>query len=106
MLHIKKNDTVTVLSGKERGNEGKVLRVNPRTNRAVVENLNFLKKHTRPNPQRNIRGGVVEREGSIDVSNLKVICPECSAPTRVSLVFLADGRKVRQCKKCNATLDK
>lgn len=106
MLHVKKNDTVRVLVGKERGNEGKVLRVDPDKQRAVVENLNFIKRHTRPNPQRNIRGGVVEREGSIHLSNLQVVCPECSRPTRISFVFLADGRKVRQCQKCNATLDK
>ena len=106
MLHIKKNDTVIVLSGKERGSEGKVLRVDLRQGRAVVENLNFIKRHTRPNPQRNIRGGVVEREGSIHISNLQVVCPDCSTPTRVSFVYLADGRKVRQCKKCNATMDK
>ena len=106
MLHVKKNDTVIVLSGKERGNEGKVLRVDPRKGRAVVENLNFIKRHTRPNPQQNIRGGVVEREGSIHISNLQVVCPDCSTATRVSYVFLADGRKVRQCRKCDATLDK
>jgi large subunit ribosomal protein L24 len=94
------------LSGKESGNQGKVLRVDQTKQRAVVENLNFIKRHTRPNPQKNIRGGVVQREGTIHLSNLQVVCPDCSTATRVSFVSLADGRKVRQCKKCKAMLDK
>lgn len=106
MLHIKKNDQVVALAGKARGKQGKVLRVFPQKQRAVVENLNFVKRHTRPNPQRNIKGGVVEREASIHMSNLQVVCPDCGRPTRVGISKLADGKRVRVCKKCEGTIDK
>ncbi len=106
MLHIKKDDEVKVLSGKARGQQGKVLRVFPDKGSAVVENLNFVKRHTRPNPQRNIKGGLVEREAPIHLSNLQVICRDCQSPTRVSFETLADGRKVRVCKKCGGSIDK
>jgi large subunit ribosomal protein L24 len=106
MLHIKKEDQVKVMAGKDRGKIGKVLRVFPERNRAVVENVNFLKRHTRPNPSRNIKGGVVERESPIHLSNLMLICRECNKPTRIGYVQLADKKKVRVCKKCNGTIDK
>ena len=106
MLHVKKDDQVVVLAGKDVGKEGRVLRVFPRRQRAVVENINFLKRHTRPNPQRGVKGGVVEREASIHVSNLKVICRECQRPTRVGFQTLSDGGKIRVCKRCGGTIDK
>ena len=84
MLHVKKDDEVLVLAGKDRGKSGRVLRVFPTKKRAVVENINMLRKHTRPNPQKNIKGGVVERESPIHLANLMVICRECGKPTRVS----------------------
>jgi len=106
MLHIKKDDLVLVLSGKARGKQGKVLRVFPAKGRAVVENINFIKRHTRPNPQRNVKGGVVEREAPVDLSNLQVVCGECGKPTRVGVSTLADGSRVRVCKRCGGTIDK
>lgn len=106
MLHVKKDDQVVVLAGKDQGKTGKVLRVFPEKNRAVVENVNFIRRHTRQNPQRNIKGGVVEREAPIHLSNLQVICRECNKPTRVGLAVLSDGKKVRVCKKCGGTIDK
>ncbi len=106
MLHIKKDDEVLVLSGKARGQRGKVLRVFPQRDRAIVENVNFIKRHTRPNPQRNIKGGLVEREAPIHLSNLQVVCRDCHQPTRVSFTSLADGRKVRTCKRCGGSIDK
>ena len=81
MLHVKKDDEVLVLAGKDRGKSGRVLRVFPTKKRAVVENINMLRKHTRPNPQKNIKGGVVERESPIHLANLMVICRECGKPT-------------------------
>src|SRR5213595_3099820 len=80
--HVKKGDTVVVLSGKDRGKQGKVLRVNPVKGTAIVERVNFLKKHTRPNPQRNIQGGILERESPIRVDKLQLICPSCGEPAR------------------------
>ena len=104
--HIRKNDMVKVLAGKDRGKTGKVLKVLPARNRVVVENINFIKKHTRANPQRNIQGGVLEKELPIVASNLIVICPECSKPTRVGSRHLEDGKSVRVCKKCDGVIDK
>ena len=101
--HVKKGDTVVVLAGKDRGKQGKVLRVDPVKGKAIVERVNFLKKHTRPNPQRNIQGGILEREAPIQISNLKVICPECGKPSRLGRQRLEDGRGARVCKNCGAT---
>jgi large subunit ribosomal protein L24 len=106
MLHVKKEDQVIVLAGKDAGKTGRVLRVLPDRGRALVENVNTVRRHTRRNPQRNIQGGIVEREAPIHLSNLQVICPDCSRPVRVSRQRLSDGKKVRVCKKCGATVDK
>lgn len=104
-LHVKKNDQVLVIAGKDRGVRGRVLRVLPSARRAIVERVNMIKRHTRPNPQKGIQGGIVEREAPIQVSNLMVICTSCAKPTRLGRSVLKDGRKVRVCKACNATLE-
>lgn len=98
--HIKKNDTVMVIAGKEKGKSGKVLRVIPKKDRAIVEKLNMVKRHLKPN-QQNRQGGILEREAPIHISNLMVICSKCTDPTRVGYRVLEDNRKVRYCKKCN-----
>jgi large subunit ribosomal protein L24 len=103
---VRKNDNVLVIAGKDRGKRGRVLKVLPDRNRVVVEGVNFVKRHTRPNPQRNIKGGVVERESSLHASNVQIVCPECGAPTRVGHQLLGDGRKVRVCRKCDGAVDK
>ena len=103
---VRKNDTVIVVGGKDRGKRGRVLRVIPDRNRVIVEGINFIKRHTRPNPQQNVRGGVVEREASLHASNLQIVCPECGAPTRIGHEILGDGRKVRVCRKCDGAVDK
>jgi large subunit ribosomal protein L24 len=105
-LFVKKEDKVRVIAGKDRGKTGRVLRVLPDKGRALVEGVAFVRRHTRPNPSKNIKGGIVERESSVHLSNLKVICPECGEPTRVGRSFLEDGKKVRVCRKCKGTLDK
>ncbi len=104
-VHIRKNDTVRVIAGKDRGKVARVLTVHPRRGKAVVEGVHFVKKHTRPNPSRNIKGGIAQKEGSIHVSNLMIVCPECKAPTRVGHRILEDGTKIRSCKKCQGSLD-
>ena len=106
MLHVKKEDQVLVTGGKDRGKRGRVLHVLPSRGRAVVENINVIRRHTRPNPQKNIKGGIVERESSLNISSLMVICRECNEPTRVGYSVLADGKKVRICRKCKGTIDK
>jgi len=103
-LKISKNDQVVVLSGRDRGARGKVLRVHPAQGTAIVERINLVKKHTRPNPQKQVQGGVLEREAPIRLSKLQVVCPECGKPSRLGRRRLEDGRGVRVCKKCDATL--
>jgi large subunit ribosomal protein L24 len=105
-MHLRKNDQVEIIAGRDRGKRGKVLRVFPARDRAVVERVNMIKRHTRPNPQQNIKGGVVEREASMHVSKLMVICPECNESTRVRHKMLPDGRKVRTCAACDGVIDK
>src|SRR6184192_2483972 len=101
--HVKKNDTVLVLSGKDRGKQGKVLRVNPAKGTAIVERVNLGKKHTRANPQRNVKGGILERETPIKMSNLQVICPSCGEATRTGKHHTESG-SARYCKKCDTEM--
>jgi large subunit ribosomal protein L24 len=103
---IRKNDNVVVIAGRDRGKRGRVLTVLPRKGRLIVEGVNFIKRHTRPNPQRNIKGGIVEREASLAISNVQLVCPECTATTRVGHQQLDDGRRVRVCRKCEGVVDK
>jgi large subunit ribosomal protein L24 len=103
---IKKNDSVVVITGKDRGKRGRVLKVVAATNRVVVEGVNIIKRHTKPNPQRNVKGGLVEREAALHASNVQLVCPECAKPTRLGSKILGDGRKVRVCRKCEGVVDK
>ena len=82
-LKIKKNDEVIVLRGKDAGSKGRVLRIFPTDDTAIVERANMIRRHTRPNPNKQIQGGIVEREAPIQISNLKLVCPECGKPSRV-----------------------
>jgi large subunit ribosomal protein L24 len=100
---IKKNDQVLVLAGKDRGARGRVMRVLSSSGKAVVEHVNMIKRHTRPNPPKGIQGGILEREGPVQISNLMVICPECGEPSRLGRKVLEDGRSQRLCKSCGAT---
>jgi len=102
-LKVKKNDQVLVTAGKDRGARGRVLRVLASDGKAVVERVNMIKRHTRPNPNKGIQGGILEREAPIQISNLRVICPECGKPSRLGRKRLDDGRGVRMCKSCEAT---
>jgi large subunit ribosomal protein L24 len=103
-LNVKKNDQVLVMTGKDRGARGRVLRVLASEGKAIVERVNMIKRHTRPNPNKGVQGGILEREAPIQVSNLKVICPECGKPARLGRKRLEDGRGVRVCKNCGATV--
>jgi large subunit ribosomal protein L24 len=103
---IRKNDTVLVIAGKDRGKRGRVLKIVPDTSRLIVEGVNLIKRHTRPNPGKNIKGCIVEREASLHASNVQLVCPECGNQTRVGRRVLGDGRKVRICRKCDGVVDK
>jgi len=101
---IRRNDQVKVISGRDRGKEGRVLRVFPDKGRVLVEHVMMVKKNVRPNPQKNIKGGIAEQEASIAISNVKLICPSCG-PVRVG--HERQGHKsVRVCKECKTTLEK
>jgi large subunit ribosomal protein L24 len=104
MLMIKKNDMVKVISGKDAGKTGRVLQLDAAKSRLVVEHVQMLKRHTRPDPNQNIKGGILEREGSIHRSNVMLVCPTCG-PIRPKVQVLSDGKKVRICRKCGNTLD-
>ncbi len=104
-LSIRRNDTVQVIAGKEKGKRGKVLVVLPERGRVIVERVNFIKRHQRPT-QKLRQGGIIEREGSIHVSNVMLVCGKCDRPTRVGRRTLADGRRVRVCRHCGESLDR
>ena len=103
---VRKNDTVAVTTGKDNGKRGRVLRVLPGKNRVIVEGVNLIKRHTKPNPGKNVKGGIVEREASLHASNVQLVCPECGVQTRIGHKILGDGRKVRICRKCEGVVDK
>lgn len=103
-MHIKKNDIVQIVSGDDRGKQGRVLKVYPENNRIIVEGINFIKRHTRPN-QKLPQGGIVEREASIHASNAMVVCPKCNKLTKTGMKPVKDETRkktyrVRYCKKC------
>ena len=103
-VDIRRNDTVKVITGRDKGKEGRVLRVFPNDAKVLVEHVMLVKKHVRPNPQRNIKGGIAEQESRISISNVQLVCPTCG-PVRIGHEVRGD-RKVRVCKKCGTTLDK
>ena len=103
-VDIRRNDTVKVITGRDKGKEGRVLRVFPNDNKLLVEHVMMVKKHVRPNPQRNIKGGIAEQESRIALSNVQLVCPTCG-PVRIGHEVRGD-RKVRVCRKCDTTLDK
>ena len=104
-LHVKKNDMVTIIAGKEKGKTGKVLQVFTAKGRVVVENLNKVKRHTRPT-RANAQGGIIEKEAPLDASNVQLLCGACNKPTRTGTRTLEDGTRARYCKKCNEIVDK
>ena len=105
-LKVRKNDTVEVISGKDKGKRGRVIESLPKLGRVRVEGVNKIKRHTKPNPQRNVQGGIVERENPIHVSNVALIDPKTDKPTRVGMKVMADGSRVRVATRSGLQLDK
>ncbi len=105
-VSIRKGDQVRVMTGRNKGKVGRVLSVDPVGRRVTVEHANIIKRHTRPNPSKNIKGGIVEREGPMAISNVLLVCPGCNKHTRVGHSLLPDGTKVRVCRRCGTTLEK
>jgi large subunit ribosomal protein L24 len=100
---VRKNDTVMVIAGRDRGKTGKVLRVLPVRGRVIVERLNVVKRHTKPRGAAS-PGGIVEREAALDISNVMVLCDRCNAPVRIGIKLAADGSKSRICRRCGDVL--
>ena len=103
-MHIRSRDTVVVITGKDKGKEGKVLVAYPKTGRVVVEGVAIATKHQKPR-QQGMPGGIIKQEAAIDASNVMLVCPKCKKGVRVGVSVLADGSKVRVCKKCGATIE-
>jgi large subunit ribosomal protein L24 len=102
---VRSKDNVLVIAGKDRGKTGVVRQVFPDKNRLIVEGVNMIKKHQRPT-QKLRQGGIIEREGPLALSNVLVICPRCDKPVRTGVKILADGRRVRSCRRCGESVDK
>jgi large subunit ribosomal protein L24 len=104
-LHVKKGDMVRVIAGKEKGKSGKIIAIFSDKGRVVVENLNMVKRHTRPS-RTSTEGGIIEKEAALSASNVLLLCGSCNQATRTGMRVLDDGSKVRFCKKCNEIVDK
>ncbi|MCX8030451.1 MAG: 50S ribosomal protein L24 [Thermodesulfovibrionales bacterium] len=103
-LRIKKNDTAIVLSGKDKGKKGRVISVKPSEDKVIIENVNIVKKHMRPNRQYT-QGGIISKESPLHISKVMLVCPKCNKPTRIANSFIDADRKVRVCKKCKEVID-
>jgi len=103
-IRLKKNDLVEVVTGKEQGKTGKILKVFREKNQVLVEKVNMIKRHTRPSPTTG-QGGIVEKEAALNVSKVKLICPKCAAATRFRMSVTGEGKKVRMCLKCKELID-
>ncbi|WP_019878868.1 50S ribosomal protein L24 [Succinispira mobilis] len=104
-LHVKKGDTVKVLSGKDKGKEGTIIQASPKTGKVVIENINKVKRHTKPS-QANPQGGIIVKEAPMSSSKVMLVCPACKKATRIKKTELASGKFVRACKKCGEVVDK
>ena len=109
-IDLKREDTVKVISGRDKGKEGRVLQVDRETGKVLVEHVMMIKRHTRPNPAKQIKGGIAERESPIQASNVLIVCPGCHKAVRIAhhLDHIAGGKtaRTRVCRKCGMTLDR
>ena len=104
-IDIRHGDTVKVMTGRDKGKTGKVLAVNPAKRTVTIEHTNIIKRHTRPNPSKNIKGGILDKEGPMHVSNVMIVCPGCGKHTRIGHTSLPDGTTARVCRRCNTTME-
>jgi large subunit ribosomal protein L24 len=103
-LGIKKNDTVMLISGDEKGKSGRVLSVLPSKDRILIESLNMIKRHMKPSKKYS-QGGIIEKEAPVRLSKVMLVCPKCSKPTRIGNIMLENGKKIRSCKKCSEVIE-
>jgi large subunit ribosomal protein L24 len=104
--NIRKGDQVYVITGRDRGKSGRVLAVNASNRTVTVEHVGIIKRHTRPNPSKNVKGGILEKEGPVHISNVLLVCPGCSKHSRVGRKVMPDGTRARVCKRCGVTIEK
>ena len=104
-FHIKKNDLVMVITGREKGKSGRILKVLPEKKKVIIEKINFVKRHTRPHGQQR-RGGIIEKEAPLHLSNIMLLCEKCNKPVRIGHRTLEGGKKARTCRKCGEIFDK
>jgi large subunit ribosomal protein L24 len=105
-INVRRNDRVVIIAGKDKGKTGRVIEVHPGKRKVTVEGASVVKRHTKANSRRGVQGGILERESPIDVSNVMLMCPHCSQATRASHQVLADGGRIRACKKCGAAIER
>ena len=103
-LGIKKEDTVLVMTGKEKGKKGRVLSVMPSKSKLIIEKVNIIKRHMKPS-RKYAQGGIIEKEAPVHISNVTLVCPKCGKPTRIGNLVMEGGSKVRICKKCKEVID-
>lgn len=103
-LGIKKNDTVLIIAGDEKGKKGRVLSVNPAKNRILVESVNVIKRHMKPS-RKYSQGGIIDKEAPLNRSNVMLVCPKCDKPTRLGNRVLENGKKIRSCKQCGEVIE-
>jgi len=102
-LSIKKNDTVLVVAGKEKGKKGRVISVEPKEDKILIERINIIKRHMKPSKKYS-QGGIIEKEAPLHISNVMLVCSKCGKPTRIGNTVLSDGKKARICKKCKEVI--
>jgi large subunit ribosomal protein L24 len=102
-LSIKKNDTVLVVAGKEKGKKGRVISVEPKKDKILIERINIIKRHMKPSKKYS-QGGIIEKEAPLHISNVMLVCSKCDKPTRIGNTVLSDGKKARICKKCKEVI--
>ena len=102
-LSIKKNDTVLVVTGKEKGKKGRVISVEPKKDKILIERINIIKRHMKPSKKYS-QGGIIEKEAPLHISNVMLVCSKCNKPTRIGNTVLSDGKKARICKKCKEVI--
>jgi len=103
---IKRGDQVRIMTGRDRGKTGRVLAVNPKARTLMVEHAGIIKRHTRANPSQNVKGGILDKEGPLPISNVQLLCPACNKGARIGHKLLPDGTKERVCRRCGNTLEK
>jgi large subunit ribosomal protein L24 len=102
-LRIKRNDTVLIMGGREKGKKGRVISVYPSEDKLLVERVNIIKKHMKPS-KKHTQGGIIEKEATLHISNVMLLCPKCGKPTKIANTMLSDGQRVRTCKRCKEVI--